>query len=98
MSSFLAGTKSKTIHLLLKRDRGCLTVYISSFLFYRGGGGNGTSINWLGSMRRGRGKKGGERESKALKSLHGKLKTMERGKVRGVMEAEVKIVESLKDK
>ena len=29
-------------------------------------------------MRRGRGKKGGEEESKALKSKHGKLKTMER--------------------
>ena len=50
-------------------------------------------------MRRGRGKKWGnlEGESKALKSLHGKLKTMERGKVRGVMEAEEKIVELLKD-
>ena len=30
-------------------------------------------------MRRGRGKKGGEREFEALKSLHGKLKTMEKG-------------------
>ena len=35
----------------------------------------------LGSMRRRRGKKGGEREreSVALKSLHGKLKIMEKG-------------------
>ena len=38
-------------------------------------------MKWLGSMRRRRGKKGGEREreSEALKSLRGKLKTMEKG-------------------
>ena len=30
-------------------------------------------------MRRGRDKKGGETESEQLKSLHGKLKTMEKG-------------------
>ena len=42
---------------------------------------------WLGSIRRRRSKKGGEGESKALKSLQGKLKVMEKGGVRGVMEA-----------
>ena len=35
-------------------------------------------MNWLGSMRRGRGKKGGERVCEALKSLDKKLKTMEK--------------------
>ena len=53
-------------------------------------------MNWLGSMRRGRGKKGGERVCEALKSLDRKLKTMEK-QVRGVMEVVVKTIESLKD-
>ena len=52
-------------------------------------------------MSRGKGKKGGEEESKAIKSIHGKLKIMERerelGGGGGVMEVEVKVVESLKD-
>ena len=78
MSSFMAWDKSKTIHLPVKRDKGCLTIYISSLWFYRGGG-NWICMNWLGSMRRGRDKKGGETESEQLKSLHGKLKTMEKG-------------------
>ena len=54
-------------------------------------------MSWLNSMRRWRAKIGGEEESKALKSLRGKLKGMERGRVKGVMEVEMKIVESLKD-
>ena len=53
-------------------------VYILFLWFYIGGGDKWIGINLLGSMRRGRGKKGGEEESKALKSKHGKLKTMER--------------------
>ena len=36
-------------------------------------------MNWLDSMRRERGKKVGEGESEALKSLQEKLKKMERG-------------------
>ena len=72
-------------------------VYISSLCYYRGSGGNWVGMSWLNSMRRWRAKIGGEEESKALKSLHGKLKGMERGKVNGVMEVKVKIVESLKD-
>ena len=49
-------------------------------------------------MSRGKGKKGGEEESKAIKSIHGKLKIMEREReLGGFMEAEVKVVESLKD-
>ena len=48
-------------------------------------------------MRRWRAEIGGEGESKTLKSLHGKLKGMDSGGVRGVMEAKVKTVESLKD-
>ena len=35
-------------------------------------------MNRLGSLRRGRGKKGGERVCEALKSLDKKLKTMEK--------------------
>ena len=38
MSSFMASDKSKTIYLLDKRDKGCLTIYISSLWFYRAGG------------------------------------------------------------
>ena len=34
-------------------------------------------------MSRGKGKKGGEEESKAIKSIHGKLKIMERERVGG---------------
>ena len=47
-------------------------------------------------MRRWRAKIGGEEESKALKSMGSWKEWRERG-VRGVMETEVKIVESLKD-
>ena len=52
-------------------------------------------MNWLDSMKRGREKRRGDGEFKTLKSLHGKLKGMEREGVRGVMVAEVEIVESL---
>ena len=53
-------------------------------------------MNWLGGMRRGRGKKGGESVCEALKSLDRKLKTMEKAS-QGVMEVEVKTIKSLKD-
>ena len=36
-------------------------------------------MDWLGSMSRGKGKKGRDGESQALKRLHWKLKPMEGG-------------------
>ena len=79
---FFKGAKSKTIHLLVKRDQtsnGLYNISLILFLcFYKGCGGNWVGIKCLGSMSRGKGKKGGEEESKAIKSIHGKLKIMER--------------------
>ena len=83
---FFKGAKSKTIHLLVKRDQtsnGLYNISLILFLcFYKGCGGNWVGIKWLGSMSRGKGKKGGEEESKAIKSIHGKLKIMERERER----------------
>ena len=63
------GAKSKTIHLPIKQDRGPfkrdrehLTVYTSSLWFYRDNS-NWTGMDWLGSMSRGKGKKGRDGES-----------------------------------
>ena len=64
--------------LPVKRDREHLTAYTWSLWFHRYSG-NWTSMKWLGSMRRERGKKRGDGESQTLKKLYGKFKIVEKG-------------------